>query len=108
MVKKSRSLLKTQQARLLYVLWDKEGSKSETGRVIGVSRAQLNVWVDREGLPLIAVGPVARALKIPLYALNYKDVCIFMGHEPSWTAILKDCHLTSDEMRYVLKGEPPV
>ena len=104
-------ILKTQQQRVLELLWEKKGSNN-LAREMGFTPSLLNVWKRKCGkVPLIHVGHVSRHLKVSPYLLNYLDVKYFFNKAPAWKEILIDAKenniFSRSELEYILKGESP-
>lgn len=98
----------TAQARLLEVLWLKNGTIAGTAEVLGcVSAERLANWRRREGVPLQFLGEISRALKVPQFALNYEEMVDLLGSGPTWERVLQECRLTGAEANYISKGTPP-
>lgn len=104
-----RAKLKTQQARVLELLWDKYGSYRLAGQLNYKSKTLLNVWKRTTGcVPLHEVGVIARHLRINKYLLNYEQVYRYEGKGNTFDFYIKDSELfDTHQMEYIFKGTPP-
>lgn len=101
--------LKTQQARLLNILWKKHGS-NRLAIKLGFSRSLLNAWKRNLGyVPLVHLGHVSRYLKVDRYLLNYEQMTELMGqHKHNFKEIVIDSELFDTyQMDYIFKGSAP-
>lgn len=104
-----KKTLKTQQARVLDVIWTKHGS-NRLAVQMGFTRSLFNAWKRSLGhVPLMHLGQVSRVLKLDKYLLNYEQMVELMGeHKHSWKQLIIDSeYFDTKEMEYIFKGVPP-
>lgn len=103
-----KQVIKTSQGRLLECLWSRDGNNvTQNAKAIGLNRDRVFMWRSRGEIPLQAVGPVARRLKVPIHALNYEESVRITGEGLPWEKIVKKCRLSPREVAYVLEGVFP-
>jgi len=98
---------KTQQGRVLELLWKKKGGSYTLSREMGLDSSALNVWKRQIGrVPMTHVGQVSRTLKVNKYLLNYTQVFDFFGKGDAFLTVLKNSKLfTEDDIEYILDGK---
>lgn len=100
--------LPTGQHVLLNELWKRHGGMRPAARKIGVAEHLLNMWRRRGGVPLSHCRKVSLALKVPIHALNYPDVCGLLGpYEGGWRQAVEECDFAVDTEKKILKVKMP-
>jgi len=93
------------EQRLLDVLWERAGGPGELRKKTGILAQAFGGWRRKGYVPLNKVGPIARLLKVPIYALNFTECHELLGKGPTWGQVLKRCRLTDKELDYIEDGE---
>lgn len=100
--------IKTQEARLLKILWEKTGSVSETARQLDIISQNLMAWRSQGRVPFSQIGTVSKFFKITPWAFNYSGLKKIFGDAPKWEKVLKAANLSREELQYIELGTPPV
>lgn len=110
-IKLQRSILKpsTGQTLLLHELWKKHGGLRASAKKIGVPEYFMSLWRQRGKVALKKCRTVAAALEIPIYALNYAEICELVG-EPAggWAHAVRSCGLGAEVEENILKLKWPI
>lgn len=99
--------LKTQESRLLKILWERSGSVSETARQLDIIPQNLTAWRGKGRVAYQQIGIIAQFFGITPWAFDYRGLKDVFGDAPKWDKVLKNCRLTKDELIYIKNGTSP-
>lgn len=108
MAGRKRKTPKTQQARVLELIWERHGSNRLALR-LGFTASLLNSWKRILGhVPLVHLGKVSRYLKIDPLLLNYEQLSELRGNWKNWIDVVYESKLFNEsELEYILRGKLP-
>lgn len=109
---RTKRRLYSSQARFLEVLSDTFGGSSELEKLTGIPAQRFINWKVAGKISLKKAGIIARALEVPVWLLNYKDIFNLMSDNgapvPDWATLIWELEgIPAERKEYILNGKLP-